>query len=110
MGDRKELRGKLLGSARKFKSEVIEFFGEQIEVRQPSLGTVLAQVEEKDKNKAIVRAIINYCYVPGTDEKVFEPEDEAAILNLPASEDIWRLNDAVSKLTGIDTKAAEGNS
>lgn len=111
--NRNELRSTLLGNVnRKFQSEKHTLFGMEIEIRQPSLRESLKSEEEigKDTARGLAMMIINYCYVPGTDEKIFEVADIDSILAWPLSPDVIKLNKIVSKLTGINIEEAEGNS
>ena len=86
---RDQLRAATVGSKRVFKSEVVEVEvagGQklQIEVRQMSIKErseyFKASNDVKDNKvtdivKMQVNGIISSCYVPGTDEKVFDMSD-----------------------------------
>ena len=85
----------------------INLFGGKVEVRQPTLGTVLEARDEEDPKSALVRIMIEYCFVPGTDEKVFEEADKDAILNFPVGGWFSEFNSAVGELTNIDFDKAE---
>lgn len=105
---RKAIRQKLFSSENtKPKSEVIDVFGTKVELRQPNLATILGAKEEKDRTRAMIQMLVNYCYVPGTDEKVFEPTDIDVILEWPFGEDFTRINKEIAKLTGVDVLEAE---
>lgn len=106
---RDELRAKLF-SAKKYKSEIITLFGAEIEIRQPSLGGILEQQESEDRKAGLINSLTRFCYVPGTDELVFELGDAEAILNMPFGDDVVALNKAIENLTGIDVTVEEGNS
>jgi len=103
---RNKLRTKLL-SSHKAKSTTIEVFGGEVEVRQPTLATILAANETTDMKVRSVDMIIEYTYVPGTNEHVFEKADRDAILAWPFGEDLIALQTAISTMTGIDIEAAE---
>ncbi len=102
-------------SSDKFKREEVTAFGTKIEIRQATLGRVLELQEklQKDRKGAIGLAFIEFCYVPGTDERLFDDGDLDLILGLPFGEDFQRVQDVINKLMGVreeDVKAAEGNS
>lgn len=96
-------------SSKRRKTESVEVFGITIEVRQPSLGDVL-DLQDLDTQKArVANALINYCYVPDTAEKVFEVADVDSILAMPFDENLEKIQTAITKLTGINMKETEGN-
>ena len=105
---RDALRGRLMG-AKKFRSERIKLFGEDVEIRQPSVGQILDAQEFEDQKKALVNILVNYCFIPGTEEKIFEDTDEGAIMEWPVGEWFTEINQAIQKLTNIDVAGAEGN-
>ena len=102
---RDELRRKLLSSKER-RRELIEIFGEQIEVVQPTLAEVLSVESGPDSKNNIADLMIRYCYVPGTDERVFEDGDKESILEWPM--DSWApvMTAAVERLSGMDVEAA----
>ena len=53
---RDELRAKLL-SSKKFKSEIIQIFGEDVEVRQPNMGQILDAQQLEDRKEAFIKSI-----------------------------------------------------
>ena len=106
---RQQLRSQIL-SKRRGKFEVIEFHGATIEVRQPSLGAVLNLQEASDRGIGIARMIVGYCYVPGTDELVFEEHDIPDILKMPMDEGMIALNGAINKMTGVKVEEEIKNS
>lgn len=105
---RQVLRDKIFGS-RNRKRIVIDILGEKVELRQPSLGDLMDAREEKESKKVVARMIINYCYIPGTEERVFEDADVEAILALPFGEELVAIQNAISELTGVDVKEQEKN-
>lgn len=104
---RDELRAKLLGSKVKPKFELIQLFGSEIELRQPSFGDLMKVRDIDDIATRAVEMIIQYAYVPGTSERVFEDTDRNVILGWPFGEDLVRVNTAIAKLTGVDIELAE---
>lgn len=107
---RKTLRDRIFASA-KVKTKTITFFGVDVELRQPSTGRVLElrSLNAEDPKRAAMEMIINYTYVPGTDELMFEEADIEALLSMPFGEDMARMNRAISELTDIDVGLAEKN-
>ena len=106
---RDEMRSKIF--SKKFKSVEVELFGTKVEIKQPSLGQMIAVADRATASKSspLVAMMIEYCYVPGTTEKVFEAADEQQILSLPTGAWMTTFNDALTKLTDIDVSEAEKN-
>lgn len=95
---RDAMRAKIFGT--KPKSKEIEFMGVKLELRQPDLGTIIDSRENKVDQSIMV--LLNYAYVPGTNDKVFEEADLEGIRELPFGDDMMRLSTAVAELTGAD--------
>ncbi len=89
------------------RSKVVEFNGMQAEIRQPSVAEILnTQVsEEGAKQDVMLDIIINRCYVPGTDVKIFEEGDKTALKELPFNSAFSTLLEAINEL--IDAEKAE---
>jgi hypothetical protein len=108
---RDTLRGAIF-SGSSFKRESIVLFGQEIEVRQPSVEQLrkLSDISKsaKDKN-AIINLMIDYTYVPGTDEKVFEQADYEQLSNLPAGDWLITYQKAWVRLAGINEEELEKN-
>ncbi len=98
-----------------FKRETVEAFGSTMEIRQTTLGRVLElqQKLEDDRKEAIALSFIEFCFVPGTDERIFEDGDIVLVLGLPFGDDFQTVQTAINKMMGVtekDVKDAEGNS
>lgn len=106
MSNRDALRSKLLTS-HKPKSKLVKVFGAEIELRQPRLGVVMKTREMEDPAERVASMIIQYAYVPGTDELVFEEGDQATITQWPFGQDLIELQQAITSLTGLDLDNAE---
>ncbi len=106
--DRNTLRTKLL-SSRKLRTETLHVWGVDIEFRQPSLGDILNIRDEENQKERVSQMLIQYAFVPGTDEKIFEPGDKEAILAWPFDQDIIKIQEAITALTGIDIEGAEND-
>lgn len=106
---KKQLRDKILNT-RPNATKTVSLFGNSVELKQPTIGELLALQELANNKERIVAVMLNHCYVPGTNDKIFEPEDGEALLALPFSEDITRVQEAFGDLTDIDLGQVEGNS
>jgi len=106
---RDELRGKIFAH-RPLKSEIVHIWGQDVEVRQPTLGQILNVREDPDRRKAIIRLMIDYCFVPGTNERVFEEGDFESIIAMPFGDDLKAVNQAINKLTGIQVEEVKNDS
>lgn len=103
------LRSKIF-SGNKPEEVTFEFMGGEITMRQMTIGDILQIQEIGGGREGLTYTLINHCYVPGTNERVFEDSDKDNLLALPADNDsLEALNSAVAKLTGIDIADAEGN-
>jgi hypothetical protein len=89
------------------KSEVISIYGKEVELKQPSLREALEYQDTADRAGAMAKMLIRYCFVPETNERVFEDADTEMLLNLPFGKEITELNKAIARLTGTDVDAAE---
>ncbi len=104
---RKELRAAIIGTKHAPDSETTMLFGCEIELRQPTLAAILAAREDDDEQKRITDVFLNYAYVPGTDELIFEEGDRQVILNWPFTKELLAVQTLIGKLTGIDLGDAE---
>lgn len=103
-----DIRSKILSSdSKKGKAEVIKFFGTEIEIRQPTLRD-LVNYAGKEKT-SFVDTLLEYAYVPGTNEKVFEEADRDGLLDLPFGEDAQRVGDVIAKFTNMSVDTAVKN-
>ena len=104
------LRTKLLSASNtKPRSEVLTLFGQQVEVRQPSLGAILDFQQYEDRKEQAARAIIKYVFVPGTDERIFEEGDIPTIMNWPFTGEVLALSQTLDKLVGINPEDLEAS-
>lgn len=104
---RNELRAAIVGAKHPPKSEVVTLFGHEVELRQPTLASILKSREEDDERKRTTDVFLNYAYVPGTDELLFEEGDRETILNWPFTDELLEVQLVIAKLTGIDLSDAE---
>lgn len=96
---------------RKFKR--VMFFGEEVEIKQSSLGQVVAMANMKDDDDndqgVAIYVLLNYAYVPGTEERVFDESDVEQLKSMPFGEDFNNITDAWREITGIKIEAATKN-
>ncbi len=104
---RKQIRDALLGKRHEAATECFTLFDIEIELHQPSFESMLDARDEDSMKKRMIDMIIKYAYVPGTNDPVFEPADEAVILSWPFGKDLFQLQLAITKMTGIDIGEAE---
>lgn len=95
------------------KTDEMIFFGQKVELRQPSLGAIMG-VRERSQEEQTYQMLLNYTYVPGTGELVFEPGDVEALKEIPFGEDMQEFTKRVQKILGLipqevtaDVKEAE---
>ena len=102
---RDEMRAKIFGAAP--KSEPVEdFFGTDIELRQPTLQVALSQRGASEEDR-LYFMLTDYAFVPGTQQKLFDIEDVEQIKQLPFGPEFTRLMDAVNKLLGVKPEEME---
>lgn len=107
MSIRDNIRAKIFAS-KDFAEEVVDFFGEKIILRQPSLSQVLEVQNSEDRKSAVIDTLIKYAYVPdesgkkASAEKVFEEADNDSLLTLPFGADFLRVSNALEKLTNVN--------
>ena len=90
-------------------SRLIDFFGQSIEIRQPTIGQLNAMTEDS-KTPTIITLLLEYCYVPGEkNTKVFEPADKDELLQIPTGKWLQNFNKAIEELTGVNVEVAEKN-
>lgn len=106
---RDELRAKLLATKRP-KTIPVEFFGEKIELRQPTLGDILKARDNEDRTAAVVNILVSYAYIPGTDEKIFESGDSESLLAMPFGGDFIEVTKALETLTAVNFLGAKPSS
>ncbi len=104
---RDKLRATLLGDAALPEFELITIFGGEIELRQPSWGAMMAARAVEDDEQRAIGMVIEYAYVPGTNERVFEEGDKEKILQWPFGSAIMDLQMAIARLTGVDIASIE---
>ena len=98
---RDEIRSAVFAT-KKLASEIVDFFGTQIELRQPKLSDIISIQNTEDRQSAIVDTLIRYAYVPGTNQKLFDEADTASFLEMPFGQDLINVSNALEKLTKVN--------
>ena len=98
---RDTIRAKIF-ETRELKKIELEFFGTKIEMRQMKLADILKAQSTEDRESAIIDMLVEYCYVPGTDEKVFEAADADSLKELPFDSNFQRASKAMEELTEVN--------
>lgn len=96
---RKDVRNAILTA--KPQVRIVSLFGQEVEVRQPSLQQILDFQSAEDTATASAHMLQKYLYMPGTNEKVFDEADTDAIKQLPFNEDMQNLQDTLNEMIGI---------
>ncbi len=104
---RDEMRARVF-SAKPASEIVSDFFGMEIELRQPTLEVALEK-RNVDEAERVYVMLTDYCFVPGSDEKLFDTEDVDELRGLPFGGDFQRVMNAVNKLLGLDPAEVEAN-
>lgn len=109
MSAREQIRQATLGGKKQFKSKIYDKLDEPIEIRQPSVGArremlkrsaVNGNMQQIDGAAMMVWGIIGCCYVPDTDEKVFDDGDFDTLESEPSDGWVDDLGECVSELMG----------
>lgn len=109
--NRDNIRAAIFGLQQRKK--IVDVAGVKIEIRQPAVSDIMmAGADGMENTPAIIRMICDYCFVPGTEEKVFCPEDVDALKALPFGRDWQAINDAINELSDLQTAVTteRGNS
>ena len=109
VSNRDTIRNAIL-TGRVAKTLLVTAFGIELEMRQPSLGDILDLQDMESTKERVIQSLINYCYVPGTKEKVFDVADNDILAALPFDDNFTAIQEAIADLTGVDVDNAKGNS
>ena len=82
------------------------FKGVSVELRQPTITQFLttnqtAEGEERNQARVTIKMIIEYTYLEGTDDKLFEDADLDALLNMPMSGEFFEMISKMNDLLDI---------
>jgi hypothetical protein len=70
--------------------------GVKIDVRQTMLGDMLDAVSAAEQKQRMANLLIMSCFVPGTEERVFTPEDFEILMKVPSGGYYRHLQDAIN--------------
>lgn len=117
---RDSIRAKTVGAKKNFKTEVVEYEGEKIEVRQPSvrarsaiLKAAKALSGDKDRielDALQVTSVIECCFDPESGLAIFEEADRTSMQGQPAGGFVDALSEVALRLMNVDTKEVAKNS
>ena len=120
---RDKLRSLVVGAKKHFKRETVEVDGVEFELRAPSVkergdlfkAAGITQMQEKDAIRHAdiaelqATAVISLTYVPGTDDKVFDPSDKATFLSMPAGGVFDTLAEVAIRMLNVKTGEVSKN-
>lgn len=115
MTKRDDIRKALLDA--KPLSRIVTIYGQKVEIRQSRIGAVLSSIEDDtgepkkiSRKMAFAQLLIAHCYVPGTQEKVFDDADQEVLMEMPFGPDTMALQNAIQDLMGINVETEVKNS
>jgi hypothetical protein len=94
---RDAVRAKILGEKPGHSAVELDD-GSVIEVRQLTVGQMLDTVNETDIKKRMARYLIECCFVPDSEDRVFEEADFDVLMTLPSGGSYQKLMDAINKM------------
>lgn len=98
---RAEIRGRIF-SSKKLNSEIVEFFGVRLELRQPTLESIIEARSANSDRAAMVGTLIKQAFIPETDELIFDDTDYEELVKLPFGPDFVRVANALEKLSNVN--------
>ena len=110
MSKRDALRSLTVGKSKIFKKEIVTVDGAEIEVRQLSVGERKRVLNRSSKNGEVdpldfqIWAIISTCYVPGTEEKLFEDTDYNVLSEQPTGGFVDELSKKAVSMLSMEAK------
>jgi hypothetical protein len=78
-----------------------------IEVRDGKVGDMIDAVSVEDVKHRMARLLINCCFIPGTEEKVFEEADFDTLMELPFGGTYQKVTDAINSRMDLKTRTEE---
>lgn len=126
---RKKLRSSTVGKKKDLKKKTVEYEGEEFEIRQPTVALRAkimqeARIQPESGEESDVESVIAkvdyssmqvwsviYCtYVPGEDERVFEPQDVQSLKDQPTGSFVDLFAEAAIELMNVTPEQAAKNS
>ncbi|MEW5725089.1 MAG: hypothetical protein AB1896_18395 [Thermodesulfobacteriota bacterium] len=118
MGEIKDkLRALTVGAKKQFARKKVLYKGEEFEVKQPSQAErqEVFQRCRRDENGGLdkvdfaIWSVILLTFVPGTDERVFSPEDYEGLLGTPAGGFVDHLSNEIWPILYVNFDETEKN-
>jgi hypothetical protein len=98
--DRLSIRNRILN--KKTGSKIVTLAdGTELEVREPSVGGTLNMAQIDDPKQRMLTLLVNHVFVPGTEERVFDPEDMEVLQQMPSSGDYKVMMEAIQDMMGL---------
>lgn len=110
LSERQQTMRNNIFAAAKRQKKIVPFFGEEVEVWQPSMSDILQSDENASTAENAAMMLVKYTFIPGTRERVFEDTDVESILEMPFGTDLQTLQDTMNNMMGLDVKAEIKNS
>jgi len=109
---RDQLRAKVLGrQRRRIPLDLIAEDGSkiQVEILEPDVDSTLQRDGNSDitPKERMIQQVIEYTFVPGTDERVFEEADVAVIGSLPFGQEFSKIFGKIMELQNLREAMAE---
>ncbi len=112
------LRSATVGASVVKNHKIVEWNGHNFEVRSPTLKqqkhlkkvSTDPKTKDQDAMKALCHGIIECVYIPGTDEKVFEPSDVDNMMDRGISDFIGVFMKTLADLSDVKPEDIEKNS
>ncbi len=114
-GKRDALRSKLLGGRKRARKLFQIEGGIEIEIRQPSIGArskimqaagmSAGSQEVTDLGALQIAAVVQCCFVPGTNERLFDLSDSEALEELPTADWFDDVSSAALDLMNAEPEA-----
>jgi len=105
---RDQIRAQIFGGAEsKVQHRILTFFGAKIELRQPTLGAILAAQKNEDREAAVIDTLIENAFIPGTDIRVFEDTDGDQFKAMPFGKDFVAISEAIEEMSSVNFRDKE---
>jgi hypothetical protein len=110
MSKRDALRSKTVGAKKNFRTQIVTVDGEPVEVRQLSVRDRLDVYNRSTKNGQLdplqfqIWSVIATCYVPETNEKLFEDADYDSLMDQPTGGFVDTLSEAAVNMLNPEGK------
>ena len=121
MSKRDSLRKLTVGAEKNFASEIVEYNGDEFEIRQPSV-SVRSKILKKSSlsddiddlgkvefDKMQIYAVIYCTFIPGTDELVFDESDIPSLREQPTGSFVDEFAAVAMKLMNVKPEADAKN-